>query len=105
MSFLEIFDPAASPRPIGIDLGTTNSIVARMRDGDPCAIRDCDGEALMPDVADTEGDATVVDEVVVTDVVIVVAVGAAVVEVLSLLRSRTSAAPVAALATAASMAR
>ena len=48
MSFLEIFDPAASPRPIGIDLGTTNSIVARMRDGDPCAIRDCDGEALMP---------------------------------------------------------
>lgn len=48
MSFLEIFDPAASPRPIGIDLGTTNSIVARMRDGEPTAIRDCDDEALVP---------------------------------------------------------
>jgi molecular chaperone HscA len=48
MSLLEIFDPAASPRPIGIDLGTTNSIVARMRDGEPHAIRDCDGEALVP---------------------------------------------------------
>jgi len=48
MSFLEIFDPAASPRPIGIDLGTTNSIVARMRDGAPHAIQDCDGESLVP---------------------------------------------------------
>jgi len=48
MSLLEIFDPAASPRPIGIDLGTTNSIVARLRDGAPDAIRDCDGEALVP---------------------------------------------------------
>ncbi|MBM4356754.1 MAG: Fe-S protein assembly chaperone HscA [Deltaproteobacteria bacterium] len=48
MSLLEIFDPAASPRPIGIDLGTTNSIVARLRDGEPHAIRDCDGEALVP---------------------------------------------------------
>lgn len=55
MSLLEIFDPAASPRPIGIDLGTTNSIVARMRDGDPHAIRDCDGEALVPSAVFYDG--------------------------------------------------
>ena len=29
---LEIFDPKAAPRPIGIDLGTTNSLVARVRE-------------------------------------------------------------------------
>ena len=48
MGLLEIFDPKAAPRPIGIDLGTTNSIVARMRDGKPVAIVDCDQEALLP---------------------------------------------------------
>ncbi|MSP25161.1 MAG: Fe-S protein assembly chaperone HscA [Myxococcales bacterium] len=48
MSLLEIFDPAAAPRPIGIDLGTTNSIVARMRDGRPVAMTNCDLEALVP---------------------------------------------------------
>ncbi len=48
MSLLDIFDPAAAPRPIGIDLGTTNSIVARMRDARPEAITNCDLEALVP---------------------------------------------------------
>src|SRR5262245_60709720 len=48
MTLLEIFDPKAPPRPVGIDLGTTNSIVARMRDDSPMAIRDCDDEALVP---------------------------------------------------------
>ncbi len=48
MALLEIFDPKAAPRPIGIDLGTTNSIVARVRDGKPMAILDCDQEALVP---------------------------------------------------------
>jgi molecular chaperone HscA len=38
MALLEIFDPKAPPRPIGIDLGTTNSIVA------------CDGGCLLPSV-------------------------------------------------------
>ena len=28
MALMQIHDPAASPRPIGIDLGTTNSLVA-----------------------------------------------------------------------------
>src|SRR5580704_12106471 len=48
MSLLEIFDPRARPRPIGIDLGTTNSLVARVRDGRPLVIADCDGERLVP---------------------------------------------------------
>ncbi|MFO0756777.1 MAG: Fe-S protein assembly chaperone HscA [Byssovorax sp.] len=45
---LEIFDPKATPRPIGIDLGTTNSLVARVRDGKPLVIADCNGERLLP---------------------------------------------------------
>jgi molecular chaperone HscA len=48
MALFEIFDPAALPRPIGIDLGTTNSIVARMREGQPVAIHDCDLVSLIP---------------------------------------------------------
>jgi len=50
MALLEIFDPKAPPRPIGIDLGTTNSLVAYVRDGRPVAIRDCDQEVLLPSV-------------------------------------------------------
>src|SRR3712207_8185477 len=38
MVLLDIFDPKAAPRPIGIDLGTTNSIVAAVRDGEPYAL-------------------------------------------------------------------
>jgi molecular chaperone HscA len=48
MALFEIFDPAASPKPIGIDLGTTHSIVARMRDGKPTPITNCDLESLVP---------------------------------------------------------
>ena len=48
MALLEIFDPKAAPRPIGIDLGTTNSLVARVRDGRPLVIRDCNDKALVP---------------------------------------------------------
>jgi molecular chaperone HscA len=47
---LDIFDPKAPPRPIGIDLGTTNSIVAYLRDGAPSAISSCDGAPLLPSV-------------------------------------------------------
>src|SRR5262245_42424327 len=50
MTLLEIFDPKARPSPIGIDLGTTNSLVARVRDGDPMVIADCNGEPLVPSV-------------------------------------------------------
>jgi molecular chaperone HscA len=47
---LDIFDPKAAPRAIGIDLGTTNSIVAYVRDGAPVALTTCDGAALLPSV-------------------------------------------------------
>jgi molecular chaperone HscA len=51
MALLQINDPAAAPTPIGIDLGTTNSLVAYVTTlGRPTAILDCDGEALVPSV-------------------------------------------------------
>src|SRR5580700_4601855 len=50
MNLLEIFDPKAPPRPIGIDLGTTNSLVAYVSNERPVAIADCDLEVLVPSV-------------------------------------------------------
>ena len=50
MTLLEIFDPKAAPKPIGIDLGTTNSLVAYVQDERPYAISDCDSEVLLPSV-------------------------------------------------------
>ncbi len=50
MALLDIFDPKAPPRPVGIDLGTTNSLVAYVREGRPECIVDCDGTALLPSV-------------------------------------------------------
>ena len=47
---LEIFDPKAAPKAIGIDLGTTNSLVAFVKDGDAIVIEDCDGISLLPSV-------------------------------------------------------
>jgi molecular chaperone HscA len=50
MALFEIFDPKAQPRPIGIDLGTTNSLVAYVANERPVAIADCDLEVLVPSV-------------------------------------------------------
>jgi molecular chaperone HscA len=50
MSLFEIFDPKAPPRPIGIDLGTTNSLVAYVSNERPVAIADCDRQVLVPSV-------------------------------------------------------
>jgi molecular chaperone HscA len=50
MALFEIFDPKAPPRPIGIDLGTTNSLVAYVQNERPVAIADCDLEVLVPSV-------------------------------------------------------
>ena len=47
---LEIFDPKAPPRAIGIDLGTTNSLVAYVKNDRPVAIKDCDQRSLLPSV-------------------------------------------------------
>src|ERR1051326_3155379 len=46
----EIFDPKAAPKPIGIDLGTTNSLVACVRNEKPEVIGDCNLEYLLPSV-------------------------------------------------------
>ncbi|MDB4940928.1 MAG: Chaperone protein HscA [Labilithrix sp.] len=45
---LEIFDPKAPPRAIGIDLGTTNSLVAYVKNERPIAIQDCNQVSLLP---------------------------------------------------------
>ena len=47
---LDIFDPKAPPKPIGIDLGTTHSIVAHVIDERPVALTTCDGTPLLPSV-------------------------------------------------------
>lgn len=47
---LDIFDPKAPPQAIGIDLGTTHSIVAVYRDDAPRALVTCDGTGLLPSV-------------------------------------------------------
>jgi molecular chaperone HscA len=47
---LDIFDPKAPPKPVGIDLGTTHSVVAHVRDGRPLAVTTCDGGPLLPSV-------------------------------------------------------
>jgi molecular chaperone HscA len=50
MALLEIFDPKAPPKPIGIDLGTTNSLVAFVQNERPQVIADCDQDFLVPSV-------------------------------------------------------
>lgn len=56
MTLLEIHEPGETPLPhageaspaVGIDLGTTNSVVAIARDGKPAALHDEEGRALVP---------------------------------------------------------
>ena len=43
---------------VGIDLGTTNSLVAYVRDGVPVVIRDSGGEGLVPSVVSFAADGT-----------------------------------------------
>ncbi|MEO8559554.1 MAG: Hsp70 family protein, partial [Rhodospirillales bacterium] len=55
---LDIHEPGETPLPhdqergiaVGIDLGTTNSVVAVSRDNDPHALRDLKGRAMIPSV-------------------------------------------------------
>jgi molecular chaperone DnaK len=44
---------------VGIDLGTTNSLVAYVRDGAPRVIRDSSGDALVPSVVSLGDDGTI----------------------------------------------
>ena len=43
---------------VGIDLGTTNSLVAYLQDGAPLVIRDKSGDALVPSVVSVSEDGT-----------------------------------------------
>ncbi len=47
---MEIFDPKAPPKAIGIDLGTTNSLVAYVKNERPVTVKDCDLAVLVPSV-------------------------------------------------------
>src|SRR5260370_5570628 len=47
-------------RVVGIDLGTTNSLVGFVKDGAPVVIRDADGDALVPSVVSVAKDGTIV---------------------------------------------
>jgi len=61
MALMQIHDPAAAPRPIGIDLGTTNSLVAYVPlIGGPTSLLDCDGVALVPSAVHYRADGEVV---------------------------------------------
>ena len=44
---------------VGIDLGTTNSLVAYVKDGKPIVIRDSTGDALVPSIVSVAADGTV----------------------------------------------
>src|SRR5918995_1227050 len=44
---------------VGIDLGTTNSLVAHVRNGVPEVIRDASGDALVPSVVSLGEDGTI----------------------------------------------
>src|SRR5450631_2636768 len=66
-AFLQISEPGASPtkracqtRAIGIDLGTTNSLVAIVDGGRPVCLRDDRGQAIVPSVVHYAADGTIV---------------------------------------------
>ncbi|MBA1264194.1 Fe-S protein assembly chaperone HscA [Stutzerimonas stutzeri] len=54
MALLQIAEPGQSPQPhqrrlaVGIDLGTTNSLVAALRSGITAPLADADGEVILP---------------------------------------------------------
>jgi len=67
LSLLQITEPGAAPEEIatepttaaiGIDLGTTNSVVAVSRDGKPEVLSDGDGQSLVPSIVAYAPDGT-----------------------------------------------
>jgi len=66
MTLLQISEPGEAPLPhpkkraVGIDLGTTNSLVATVRHGFPVVLADAEGRPLVPSVVRYAGDGTVV---------------------------------------------
>lgn len=66
MKLLQIHEPGETPDPheetaaVGIDLGTTHSVVAMVIDGKPMALEARDGVSLIPSAVDYEPDVTLV---------------------------------------------
>lgn len=66
MALLQISEPGLSPAPharklaVGIDLGTTNSLVASVRSGTASALKDIQGNTLLPSVVCYASDKVVV---------------------------------------------
>lgn len=66
MSFLQIAEPGQSTAPhqhrlsAGIDLGTTNSLVATVRSGEARALADADGQVILPSIVHFGKDQTLV---------------------------------------------
>ncbi|PTQ71584.1 Fe-S protein assembly chaperone HscA [Pseudomonas sp. GV071] len=62
MALLQIAEPGQSPQPhqrrlaVGIDLGTTNSLVAALRSGISAPLADADGEVILPSAVRYHGD-------------------------------------------------
>jgi len=56
MALLQIAEPSGTPQPrahrraVGIDLGTTNSLVATVRHGIPVVLPDAEGRPLLPSI-------------------------------------------------------
>lgn len=66
MKLLQIHEPGETPDPhedtaaVGIDLGTTHSVVSMVVDGKPMALEAKDGVSLIPSAVDYEPDVTLV---------------------------------------------
>ena len=68
MHLLQIHEPGETPEPhassaaIGIDLGTTHSVVAVMKDGAPYAVPNKDGHSIIPSIVAYANGVSVVGE-------------------------------------------
>jgi molecular chaperone HscA len=69
MALLQISEPGLSPAPharklaAGIDLGTTNSLVASVRSGTPTTLADEQGQSLLPSVVSYQGERVLVGKI------------------------------------------
>ncbi|RTZ15212.1 Fe-S protein assembly chaperone HscA [Vibrio aquaticus] len=68
MALLQIAEPGQSSAPhehklaAGIDLGTTNSLVASVRSGDAATLKDQNGQSILPSVVNYAGETPVVGQ-------------------------------------------
>ncbi|MEI8599598.1 Fe-S protein assembly chaperone HscA [Vibrio sp. M60_M31a] len=68
MALLQIAEPSQSSAPhehklaAGIDLGTTNSLVASVRSGDATTLQDEQGRSILPSVVNYSAEATIVGD-------------------------------------------